>query len=67
MPPEIVLKGIYSFALLEYINTKIKAYKLERNLILISDTNQLISLIAEHEEVPFIFEKAAVFKIYFNR
>lgn len=61
---EIVLKGIYSFALLEYINTKIKAYKLERNLILISDTNQLISLIAEHEEVPFIFEKAAVFLKY---
>jgi ATP-dependent exoDNAse (exonuclease V) beta subunit len=61
---EIVLKNIYSLALLEFINSKIKEYKSEKNLILISDTNQIVSLIAQHEEVPFIFEKSASFLKY---
>ncbi len=61
---EIVLKNIYAFALLDFINTKIKAYKAENDLILISDTNQIVSLIAQHEEVPFIFEKSANFLKY---
>lgn len=61
---EIVLKNIYSLALLEFINTKIKQYKADENLILISDTNQIVSLIATHEEVPFIFEKSANFLKY---
>lgn len=56
---EIVLKNIYSLALLENINQKIIKYKADKNIILISDTNQIISLIAAHEEVPFIFEKSA--------
>ncbi len=60
----IVLKNIYSLALLEMINEKIKAYKQENNLILISDTNQIVSLIARHEDVPFIFEKSASFLKY---
>jgi len=60
----IVLKNIYSLALLEFINTKIKQYKSDENLILISDTNQIVSLIASHEEVPFIFEKSANFLKY---
>jgi ATP-dependent exoDNAse (exonuclease V) beta subunit len=61
---DIVLKNIYALALLEFINAKIKQYKAEENLILISDTNQIISLIAQHEEVPFIFEKSANFLKY---
>lgn len=61
---EIVLKNIYSLALLEFINSKIKEYKSDKNLILISDTNQIVSLIAQHEEVPFIFEKSASFLKY---
>lgn len=61
---EMVLKNIYSLALLEYINAKIKEHKSDRNLILISDTNQIVSLIAQHEEVPFIFEKSASFLKY---
>ena len=61
---EIVLKNIYSLALLEFINAKIKEYKSDKNLILISDTNQIVSLIAQHEEVPFIFEKSASFLKY---
>jgi ATP-dependent exoDNAse (exonuclease V) beta subunit len=61
---DIVLKNIYSLALLEYINLKIKQYKSDENIILISDTNQIISLIATHEEVPFIFEKSANFLKY---
>ncbi|MDB5226988.1 MAG: ATP-dependent helicase, partial [Bacteroidota bacterium] len=61
---DIVLKNIYSLALLEFINVKIKEYKANENLILISDTNQIISLIAQHEEVPFIFEKSANFLKY---
>jgi ATP-dependent exoDNAse (exonuclease V) beta subunit len=61
---ELVKKNIYSLALLESINTKIKEYKAENNLILISDTNQIISVIAQHEEVPFIFEKSATFLKY---
>jgi ATP-dependent exoDNAse (exonuclease V) beta subunit len=60
----IVLKNIYSLALLEFINTKIKQYKADENLILISDTNQIVSLIATNEEVPFIFEKSANFLKY---
>lgn len=61
---EIVLKHIYAFALLEYINTQIKIYKSEKDLILISDTNQIVSLISKHEDVPFIFEKSANFLEY---
>lgn len=61
---EIVLKNIYALALLELVNSKIKEYKKDKNLILISDTNQIVSLIAKHEEVPFIFEKSATFLKY---
>ncbi|MFN8237778.1 MAG: UvrD-helicase domain-containing protein [Chitinophagales bacterium] len=61
---ELVLKNIYSLALLAYINSKIKEYKADQNLMLISDTNHIISLIAQHEEVPFIFEKSANFLKY---
>lgn len=61
---ELVLKNIYSLALLAYINSKLKEYKSEQNLMLISDTNHIISLIAQHEEVPFIFEKSANFLKY---
>ena len=61
---EIVLKNIYALALLEFVNSKIKEYKSDKNLILISDTNQIVSLIAKHEEVPFIFEKSATFLKY---
>lgn len=61
---EIVLKNIYGLALLEFIHARIRAYKAEENLILISDTNQIISLIATHEAVPFIFEKSANFLKY---
>jgi ATP-dependent exoDNAse (exonuclease V) beta subunit len=61
---DIVLKNIYSLALLEFINRKIKEYKANENLILISDTNQIISLIAQHEAVPFIFEKSGNFLKY---
>ena len=60
----LVLKNIYSLALLEYINTKVIEYKADKNLILISDANQIVSLIAKHEEVPFIFEKSASFLKY---
>lgn len=58
---ELVLKNIYSVALLAFINQKIKEYKAENNLVLISDTNRIVSVIAEHEEVPFIFENQPVF------
>ncbi len=61
---DVVLKNIYSLALLEFINARIRQYKADENLILISDTNQIISLIAQHEEVPFIFEKSANFLKY---
>ena len=61
---EMVLKNIYAVGLLAFINTKIKEYKAAKNLVLISDTNRIISVIAEHEEVPFIFEKSANFLKY---
>jgi ATP-dependent helicase/nuclease subunit A len=60
----LVQRNIYSLALLEFINTKIKEYKAENDLILISDTNQIVSLISKHEEIPFIFEKSANFLNY---
>ncbi len=61
---DIVLKNIYALALLEVINAKIKEYKAAQNLILISDTNHIVSLIAQQEEMPFIFEKSATFLKY---
>jgi ATP-dependent helicase/nuclease subunit A len=60
----LVMKQIYSLALLANINNRIKQYKADENLILISDTNHIVSLIARHEEVPFIFEKSANFLKY---
>ncbi len=61
---EIVLKNIYALALLEFVNLKIIQYKSQENLVLISDTNQIVSAIAKYDDVPFIFEKSANFLKY---
>lgn len=61
---DIVWRNIYSLALLEFINQKIKEYKADNDLMLISDANQIVSVIAQYEEIPFLFEKSANFLKY---
>lgn len=59
-----VLKNMYAFVLLDAINDELKKYKAEENLVLISDTNNIISLLSEKDAVPFIFEKSGSFIKY---
>jgi ATP-dependent helicase/nuclease subunit A len=52
-----VLKNIYAYGLLNAISEKVKEYRDENNLMLITDSNLLIKEIVANQEAPFIFEK----------
>jgi ATP-dependent helicase/nuclease subunit A len=52
-----VMSNIFNIALINQLNTIIKAYKEQNNTIFISEFNQLISKVIQEEPVPFIYEK----------
>lgn len=59
-----VIKNIYAYGILHNLKDKLKDYRTEKNLMLISDTNNLLqAVIAADGDTPFVFEKVgAVYK-----
>lgn len=51
------LKYLHSLSLLNHIEKRLNEYKKEEKILNISDFNQLISAIVEHEPMPFIYER----------
>ncbi len=56
-----LFRNIYAFGLLEELNTNLKDYRDEQNIMLISDNNALIREIVRQDDAPFIFEKIGSF------
>ena len=52
-----ILKNLHSLSLLNHIEKRLVEYKKEEKVLNISDFNQLISGIVEHEPMPFIYER----------
>ncbi len=52
-----ILKNIYAFGLLESLHQKLKDYRDEHNVMLISDTNIILKEVLKEADAPFIFEK----------
>ena len=52
-----ILKNVYAYGLLEVLNQKLKEYRDEHNVMLISDTNNILKEIIQEGDTPFIFEK----------
>ena len=50
-------KYLHSLSLLNHIEKRLNEYKKEEKILNISDFNQLISSIVEHEPMPFIYER----------
>ena len=52
-----ILKNIYAFGLLESLHQKLKEYRDEHNVMLISDTNSILKEVLLEADAPFMFEK----------
>ncbi len=52
-----VLKNIYTYGILARLRAKLRDYRTENNLVLISDTNNILHEIVSEQSMPFIFEK----------
>jgi ATP-dependent helicase/nuclease subunit A len=53
-----VVKRIYLLGIVEDLNKKLKQYRTEKNILLISDTPKILSEVISSEEAPFVYEKA---------
>lgn len=51
------LQTIFSFGVLQDLHQKLKAYRIEHNQLMISDTAYLLHLIVAKDNTPFIFER----------
>lgn len=56
-----LFRNIYAFGLLEALNSNLKAYRDEQNIMLISDNNALIREIVKEDDAPFLYEKIGSF------
>ena len=56
-----LFRNIYSFGLLEALNSNLKTYRDEQNIMLISDNNALIREIVKEDDAPFLYEKIGSF------
>lgn len=57
----LVLKNFYSFGLLADITRKLKDYKEENNLMLLSDAPKFLNGVINDSDTPFIYEKVGSF------
>lgn len=57
----LVLKNFYSFGLLADITRKLKDYKEENNLMLLSDAPKFLHGVINDSDTPFIYEKVGSF------
>ena len=55
-----VLKNIYVYGILNDLKDKLKDYRTDNNMMLISDTNNVLKAAISDEDTPFVFEKAGV-------
>ncbi len=53
-----VLKRIFLLGIVEDLSKKLKKYRDENNLLLISDTPKILSKVISEEETPFVYEKS---------
>ena len=58
---EVVLKNMYVFGLISDISRKLKEYKRENNLMLLSDASKFLNGIIQDSDTPFIYEKIGSF------
>ncbi len=58
---KLVLKNFYSFGLLADITRKLKDYKEENNLMLLSDAPKFLNGVINDSDTPFIYEKVGSF------
>ncbi len=56
----IIRKNIYTLGILNDIDNKIKELAAENNLMLLTDTTQLLNRIIDGTDAPFIYEKIGV-------
>lgn len=56
-----ILRNIYAFGLLESLYQKLKDYRDEHNVMLVSDTNIILKEVLQEADAPFIFEKLGSF------
>jgi ATP-dependent helicase/nuclease subunit A len=56
-----VLKNFYAFGLISDITRKLKTYKQENNIMLLSDAPQFLNGIINNSDTPFIYEKVGSF------
>ncbi|MBY0432873.1 MAG: UvrD-helicase domain-containing protein, partial [Cyclobacteriaceae bacterium] len=54
---EVVLKNFYAFGLLTYITKKLREYKDQNNVMLLSDAPSFLNKIIGDTDTPFVYEK----------
>ncbi|HRI80363.1 MAG TPA: UvrD-helicase domain-containing protein, partial [Cyclobacteriaceae bacterium] len=58
---DLILKNLYVFGLLSDIARKLQDYKVENNLMLLSDASTFLNGIIQDSDTPFIYEKIGSF------
>ncbi len=58
---EVVLENFYAFGLISDISRKLKEYKSENNLMLLSDAPYFLNSVIGESDTPFIYEKVGSF------
>ncbi len=53
----VILKNLYTVGILVDIEEKIRQYRLEKNVFILSDAPKLLDRIINHNDTPFIYEK----------
>jgi ATP-dependent helicase/nuclease subunit A len=52
-----VLKLVYIYGIINYLKDKLKEYRDEKNLVMMSDTTHLLKQFISESDTPFVFEK----------
>lgn len=58
---EVILENFYAFGLLSDISRKLKEYKSENNLMLLSDAPYFLNSVIADSDTPFVYEKVGSF------
>ncbi len=58
---EAVLKNYYSYGLISDITRKLKSYKEDNNVMLLSDATKFLNGIINESDTPFIYEKVGTY------
>lgn len=60
----IVLRNIYSVALLKILKEQLLKYQQENNITLISELNKIISDLISGQDIPYLYERTGMFYKY---